>query len=54
MKRKYCTPLLTVEELGVSHLLVEASNIPIGGTGHFDAKESGGFYDYDDEEGESE
>ena len=56
MKKKiYCPPRLTIESLGVSQLLVETSSINIGGTGHFDAKETYGYFDWEmDEEEDSE
>ena len=50
MKKKYCAPRLTIESLGVSKLLVETSNINIGGTGHFDAKNAYNDFDEDDSE----
>ena len=54
-KKIYCPPRLTIESLGVSQLLVETSSINIGGTGHFDAKETYGYFDWEiDEEEDSE
>lgn len=51
MKKKiYCPPRLTIESLGVSQLLVETSDINIGGTGHFDAKTTYDNFELDDAE----
>ena len=46
MKKKYLTPTLTIETLGNIQLLLETSNINIGGTGRFEAK-STNYYDWD-------
>ena len=52
MRKKYNKPKLTAETMNLP-LLVDTSNIHVGGTGKFDAKEfSSGYYDdfYDEEE----
>ena len=52
MRKKYNKPKLTVETMNLP-LLVDTSNIHVGGTGKFDAKEfSSNYYDdfYDEEE----
>ena len=52
MRKKYNKPKLTVETMNLP-LLLDTSNIHVGGTGSFDAKGfSSYYYDdfYDDEE----
>ena len=52
MRKKYNKPKLTVEAMALP-LLLDTSNIHVGGTGKFDAKGfSSYYYDdfYDDEE----
>ena len=52
MRKKYTKPKLTAEAMALP-LLLDTSNIHVGGTGKFDAKEfSSNYYDdfYDDEE----
>ena len=52
MRKKYNKPKLTVETMNLP-LLLDTSNIHVGGTGTFDAKGfSSYYYDdfYDDEE----
>ena len=52
MRKKYIKPKLMVEAMALP-LLLDTSNIHVGGTGKFDAKEfSSNYYDdfYDDEE----
>ena len=52
MRKKYIKPKLTVETMALP-LLLDTSNIHVGGTGKFDAKEfSSNYYDdfYDEEE----
>ena len=50
MRKKYNKPKLTVETMNLP-LLLETSNIHVGGTGSFDAKgTSTGFDEEDDKE----
>lgn len=50
MRKKYDKPKLSVETM-ILPLLVDTSNIHVGGTGSFDAKETSMCFDeeYDDE-----
>ena len=44
MRKKYTKPKLTVEAMNPP-LLVDTSNIHVGGTGSFDAKETSSCFD---------
>ena len=44
MIKKYTKPKLTVEAMNLP-LLVDTSNIHVGGTGSFDAKETSSFFE---------
>ena len=44
MRKKYTKPKLTVEAMNLT-LLVDTSNIHVGGTGSFDAKETSSCFD---------
>ena len=44
MRRKYTKPNLTVEAMNLP-LLVDTSNIHVGGTGSFDAKATSSCFD---------
>ena len=46
MRKKYIKPKLTVETMALP-LLLDTSNIHVGGTGKFDAKGFSSYY-YDD------
>ena len=49
MRKKYNKPKLTVETMNLP-LLLETSNIHVGGTGSFDAKGTTLYFDDEEEE----
>ena len=49
MRKKYNKPKLTAETMNLP-LLVDTSNIHVGGTGSFDAKETSSYFDEEEEE----
>ena len=51
MRQKYNKPKLSVETMNLP-LLLETSNIHVGGTGSFDAKGTTLYFDYEEEDDE--
>ena len=49
MRKKYNKPKLSVETMNLP-LLLETSNIHVGGTGSFDAKETSSYFYYEEDE----
>ena len=49
MRKKYEKPKLSVEIMNLP-LLIDTSNIHVGGTGSFDAKETSSCFDEEEEE----
>ena len=49
MRKKYTKPKLMAEAMNLP-LLVDTSNIHVGGTGSFDAKETSSYFDEEEEE----
>ena len=47
MRKKYNKPKLSIETMNLP-LLVDTSEIHVGGTGSFDAKETSSFFDEDE------
>lgn len=49
MKKKYSKPNITIEPMNLP-LLVDTSQIPVGGTGSFNAKETSSYFDEEEED----
>ena len=49
MRKKYNKPKVMVETMNLP-LLVDTSNIHVGGTGSFDAKETSSYFDDEEDE----